>query len=151
VLLLCGCVSTRYLLDENSDSTINLVIKADPYYQFKLREIVENALYPCGDKCLQKLRVKVEVTKVGEPAAFSEKEVIKEHKKLVAKIKIYDERSEIIAETSLDSFAMYDVSDEFPYSGIAGEKSATNDMLNDLGIGIANYIMKTRIAYKQPL
>jgi hypothetical protein len=85
----------------------------------------------------KKLKVKVTVTDVEEPAAFSEVEVIKEHKKLIAAIEIYDDKHNLVSETSVDSISMYDVSDEFPYSGIAAKKGSVDAMLNDLGHAIS--------------
>jgi hypothetical protein len=111
-------------------------IKADPYHQFKLREIIERDLATFGAD-LRKLKIKVTITDLEEPAAFSEMEIIKEHKKMVAKIEIYDAENNLISENSVDSIAMYDVSDEFPCSGKASRQASTDALLADLGHSIA--------------
>jgi rRNA maturation protein Rpf1 len=111
-------------------------IKADPYHQFKLREIIERDLATFGAD-LRKLKIKVTITDLEEPAAFSEMEIIKEHKKMVAKIEIYDAENNLISETSVDSIAMYDVSDEFPYSGKASRQASIDALISDLGHSIA--------------
>jgi hypothetical protein len=111
-------------------------IRADPYYQFRLREVVERDLSTFGID-LRKLKIKVTVTDLDEPAAFSELEIIKEHIKMVATIEIYDDKGNLVSKNSVDSIAMYDVSDEFPYSGLASRKASIDVLLNDLGHAIA--------------
>jgi hypothetical protein len=123
-----------------SDGPVVVDFVAEPYFQYILREIIENDLRSFGSN-FQKLKIKVEITDSEEPAAFSEKEIIKEHKRIVAKIKIYDKNSDVISESSVDTFAMYDVSDEFPYSGKASKKSAVDLMLTELGHAIAMNII----------
>ncbi|MDR1034476.1 MAG: hypothetical protein LBL32_00865, partial [Holosporales bacterium] len=136
--LLNGCSSTRYLLDNDkwTAEAPFVDIKADPYYQYRLREVIENDLTAFGTD-LRKLKIIVTITDIEEPAAFSDMEIIKEHKKMKATIKIYDNKNNLISENSVDSISMYSVSDEFPYSEMASKKASVDAMLNDLGHSIA--------------
>jgi hypothetical protein len=115
---------------------LNLVVKADPYYEYKLRNILETSLKHDADK-LHGRMIRVTVTEKEEQAAFSEREALTEGKRITAHVELLDGNYNTLFETRLDSFSTYGVSDEFPYSGISAQRSVTDDMLQDIGNAIS--------------
>jgi hypothetical protein len=130
--LLAGCSSP----DESHRLFPGLTIKADPYYEYRIRNILEASLRPYANK-LKNTKIKITIRDKEEQAAFSEKETLIESKRISSHVELFDAAYNTLFETRLDSFATYGVSDEFPYSGISAQKSATEDMLNDIGNSIS--------------
>jgi hypothetical protein len=86
---------------------------------------------------LKNCRIRVTLKEKEEQSTFSEKETLAEGKRISAHIEILDSNYATLFETRLDSFATYEVSDEFPYSGLSAQRSSTDDMLRDIGNSIA--------------
>jgi hypothetical protein len=108
----------------------------DQYYDYRLREIVTRNLEAYGAN-LSGLRIKIKITDHDQSSVFSEKEVIKSNKRIVANIEIYDQHNEIIATKNVDTFGTYEASDEFPYAENASKTATLNAMQNDLGQSIS--------------
>jgi hypothetical protein len=187
-ILLTGCSTHRYLIDNGNGASASaatriLIIKTDnPYYEYRLQEIVRRNLYPVIERIegrrhvaqapsctrrtaqdeqridepanfrglgiemyganLKNLKIIIKLTDYEHPAAFSEKEILKQHKRISANIEIYDQREELIATKEVDTFSMYDVSDEFPYAENITKRETTDAMLIDLGQAISLAVME---------
>lgn len=143
IIFISGCSSTKTLLGDSVEGgQIKCIkFKADPYYEYKIRNIVEGALrsYSCDTS---KYNMNIEIKETSSVSSYSEQSVLKEQKRIAAKIEIYDINYNKLFEKTLDSFSTYEVSDDFPYSGISAQKSATGFMLEDLGNNISIAIVE---------
>lgn len=145
VIFISGCSSTKPLLGEDSVESGHILktikIKADPYYEYRIRNIIENSLksYLCD---VSRYNINIEIKKSKSAVAYSQSAVLKEQKRIAAKIEIYDISYNKLFEKTLDSFSTYEVSDDFPYSGIASQRSTTRFMLEDLGNSISLSIVE---------
>jgi hypothetical protein len=143
ILLITGCSSTRLLLrspvSHTSNKNIPIKFKAEPYYEYKLRDIIERYLNACSIN-MQNYNISIEVKETESQIAFSEKDILKEQKRISAKVEIYDREYNEISSTLLDSSSTYEVNDNYPYAGISSKKASTESVLLDLGNNIALYI-----------
>ncbi|MDR0630943.1 MAG: hypothetical protein LBF70_02835 [Holosporales bacterium] len=129
-----GCSSIE------STSKLNITIQAIPYYQYRLKNILETSLSHIKEQ-LKTYKINISIKDNNETTAFSEKEIIMEGQRIAAHIEILDDQYNSLFKTALDSSSTYEVSDEFPYSGISAAKSSTDDMLTDLGRSVSLVII----------
>ncbi|MDR0942410.1 MAG: hypothetical protein LBM19_02210 [Holosporales bacterium] len=139
ILATGGCSNTRLLLGNSrsldNQGSYDIKIKADPYAEYKIRNIIEKSL-PLYGVDLKNYKITIVIVEKNSSVAYTEKEVAKEQVRIAAEIEIYDKEYNKLSEKCLDTFSTYEVCDTLPYSDLASRKQAINAMLNDLGNAI---------------
>lgn len=144
-LILSGCSSFSPLMVEGAGHSdfhkiLNIKINADPYYEYRIRSVLSVALAPYS-QILSRYVVKIEIKEDSGAMAYSEKEVLKEQKRLICHLKIFDQKYNEVFQTNVDSFASYEVRDNAPFTSMSSEKQTTDLLLNDLSNNTALVII----------
>ena len=144
--VLIGCSDTTPLLGDNvgacqCNSLDSIKIKADAYYEHVLRSRLSKILATYYDK-LRNYKITVTLKEENDTAVYSDREVIKEQKRLIAHIEICDKNLKTVLEKVLDSFSTYEIKDEIPFASISSQKQVTNLLLNDISSNIGLVIIK---------
>lgn len=147
-LLISGCDNTRPLLQnydnscEYSDlSEIKIMYKI-PIAEHKIRRHLISSLRGYKDK-LNKYKINVSISDESDVAAFSSKEVVKEHSRIIAHITISDNMYKTLLDTKIDSYSTYEVKDDAPFTSIISRDFTLDLLLKDISHGISQVIIKT--------
>lgn len=146
ILLITGCSNVSPLIDNGDTETnnycklSNIKINSDPYYEYKIKSSISKILSPYKKK-LSRYKIKIDIKEESGTEAYTEKEVVKEQKRIIAHIKISDSKHNEIFSNKVDSFASYEVNDSAPFASISSEKQATDSMLIDLSNNISMVIL----------
>lgn len=90
---------------------------------------------------LKKYRIKIDVKKEGNIAAWSDKEVVKEEMRLVATVGIMTSAYLPLTTKTIDVFATYEVNDLAPFASISSKTQTVQALANDLSNVVAMLIL----------
>jgi hypothetical protein len=140
---LCSCTNTSPLFlnsGEERDNFSHIKIKApSPQIEYSLRRHLSNKLSRYN---LGKYKIKIIIEEESDVAAFSEREVVKEQKRLIACLVILDKNYNEICRTKTDSYSTYEVNDNVPLASMESEESTTNLLAQNLAEELERLIIK---------
>lgn len=140
-----GCTNVRPLVDssysssefESLDSVI--VVTGDPAISYKIKNMMKKKLHGVSKK-LQQYKIYVQISEEGDVSAYSEKEVVKEYKRLSAQLRIVKE-NETIAQTKLDAASQYEVNDNLPYASLSSKNVTTDLLIENIANETSNFVL----------
>jgi hypothetical protein len=91
---------------------------------------------------LRKYKIKIDIEEESDVAVFSEKEAIKEQKRLIANLIILDENYNEIYRTTTDAFSTYEINDNAPLASLSSEEYTTNLLIQNLAEELIKLINK---------
>jgi hypothetical protein len=142
--VLQSCTSISPLIKDSSeitkDALNNIKIKADVYYEYKIRGILSNMLNRYS-KELSIYKINIEIAEENNTAAYSEKKVIKEQTRIIGKIEIFDENYNNVLCKSIDSTATFEIDDNVPLANMFSKKQSIDNTISDIANNIALIII----------
>ena len=137
VIALCGCSSTRPLLDSRHEelSLCNVKIKADPRVEYQISGII-NRLLPHYVKNPKDYFIAVTIKESSSSAVYTQRQVAKEQLRMAASVVVYDREYNELGSRLVDSFSTYEVCDDLPYSVLASKNQAWNTVSQELANSI---------------
>jgi hypothetical protein len=122
-----GCHDTHPLFVKNCEDIRRIsIIAPSPWIEHSLRKDLHVRL-PKND-----YKIEIAITSESDAAVFSESEVLKEQKRLVAHVKVFDQNYKCVMDTSLDAYATHEVNDIAPFASLSEEFATTNLLLRKL-------------------
>jgi hypothetical protein len=150
-LVLVGCEDIRPILTKTSQTRaryVNVKIKGDPYYEYRIRGIIERTL-PSYHIKIDDYRISIELSETKSSVVYTTKQIAKDQIKVTASVTIHDKNFNPIATKKVDSYSTYEVCDDLPYADQASKKQATDSVLEDLANAIVLIIVSSVSPYEK--
>jgi uncharacterized protein YajQ (UPF0234 family) len=126
-----------------NNSSVIKITAPSPKIEYALCKQLSNILSKYD---LKNYRIKINVQEESDVAVFSEKEVVKEHRRMVAYLRILDNNYNEIINTKTDAYSTYEVHDNAPLASLSSEEAVTNLLSQNLGDEIITLIVKDTAA-----